>query len=57
MSFLFGGGKKEEIPKIEPIKAEEKKKIRAGSTKGTILTGPMGLLDEPELKRKTLLGQ
>jgi hypothetical protein len=54
MSFLFGSSK---TPDEGAIKAEEKKKIRGGATKGTILTGPLGLTDEPTTLRKTLLGQ
>ena len=38
-------------PPIEP----EKKKIRRGAGKSTILTSPLGL-EEAETKKKTLLG-
>ena len=55
MSFLFGGGK-EEAPEYKPTVEEEKKKIRSGSQKNTILTGPLGLMDEAPVARKTLLG-
>ncbi len=55
MSFLFGGGN-DETPQYESTKEEEKKKIRTGK-KSTILTGPLGLTDEPTVARKTLLGQ
>lgn len=43
--------------KAEEIKAAEKKKIRGGRQKrGTILTGPRGILSEPVVGKKTLLG-
>lgn len=53
MSALFGGGDKEE----PQAPATEQKKLRKGSSKSTILTGPLGLIDEPTLTKKTLLGQ
>jgi hypothetical protein len=53
MSFLFGSKE----PKREEVAAEEKKKIRSGSSKSTILTGPLGLVDNPLTKKKLLLGK
>jgi len=40
----------------EKLKEAEKKKIKKGSTKGTIATGPLGLIDPANIQKKTLLG-
>ena len=46
---------KEEQTKIVE---EEKKKITKGKKRrGTILTGPRGILTKPKVERKTLLGE
>jgi hypothetical protein len=38
------------------IKEEEKKRLVGRGTKGTLLTGPQGLLQPAEVKHKVLLG-
>jgi len=48
---------KEVAKSKEEVKEEEKKKIRKGRTgKGTILTGPQGILTPAKVEYKTLLG-
>jgi len=71
MSAIFGGGKKAEAPKPQPLpvaptvedaagKAEEKNRKRkaqlsAGSK--SIYTSPLGIGGEAQVARKSLLGQ
>ena len=59
MSFLFGGGSKkvEPAPRETDVRAEEKRKIRRGAQRSTILTSAAGLAGEPMIRRKTLLGE
>ena len=69
MSFLFAKPKIPEIrmpampalpatpPTTGTLLTEEKKKIRKGATRGTILTGPRGILEPADTYRKTLLGE
>lgn len=42
---------------ITELQEEEKKKIKKGKARGTILTGPRGILTEPSVEIKTLLGE
>lgn len=43
---------------LEEIKEEEKKKLKKGKEKrSTLLTGPLGILTEVPVSRKTLLGE
>ena len=55
MSGLFG--RSPEVPDREQISEQEKKKIRSGSSKSTILTGPLGLMGTPQTEKKILLGE
>lgn len=57
MSSIFGGSKEAKQPEAEQVAAEEKRRIRSGMTNSTILTSAAGLLDQPTLKRKNLLGE
>jgi len=43
-------------PTIKEVEKEKKKLRRGKTTKGTILTSPLGLEEEAETKRPTLLG-
>jgi len=43
---------------VDKIKEDEKKKIRKGrERRGTLLTGPRGILTHPPTEQKTLLGE
>jgi hypothetical protein len=48
----------EPLPPTEEVTEEEKRKIRRGrERRGTILTGPRGVLTKQPTRRKTLLGE
>lgn len=68
MSFLFGSSRRPRLPTPPPpIKTAEKASAAVAQRgllddkkrgrSGTILTSPLGILEEPELRKKTLLGQ